>query len=132
MIDLVNLFRRRGIQPTPQRLAVADVILGSRAHPSADQVLENVRRQCPTISRATVYNTLNLLAEKGLVKTQILKEGTVIFDPNIDRHHHFVDEESGQIYDIPWDAIKVTGEQTLKEFEIHEFQVILRGRKKRK
>lgn len=132
MIDLVDLLRRRGIQPTPQRLAVANFILGSRAHPSADQVLENVRRQCPTISRATVYNTLNLLAEKGLVKTQILKEGTVIFDPNIDRHHHFVDEESGQIYDIPWHAIKVTGEQTLKEFEIHEFQVILRGRKKRK
>ncbi len=132
MIDLVALLRRRGIQPTPQRLAVADFILRSRAHPSADQVLENVRRQCPTISRATVYNTLNLLAEKGLVKTQILKEGTVIFDPNIDRHHHFVDEESGQIYDIPWNAIKVSGEQTLEEFEIHEFQVILRGRKKRK
>ncbi len=131
MIDLVALLRRRGIQPTPQRLAVADFILGSRAHPSADQVLENVRRKCPTISRATVYNTLNLMAEKGLVKTQLLKEGTVIFDSNIDRHHHFIDEETGQVYDIPWEAVKVTGEKSLKEFEIHEFQVIMRGRKKR-
>ncbi|MEP0827122.1 MAG: transcriptional repressor [bacterium] len=131
MLDLVTLLQRHGIQPTPQRLAVADFILGSRTHPSADQVLENVRRKCPTISRATVYNTLNLLAEKGLVKTQLLKEGTVIFDSNIDRHHHFIDEETGQVYDIPWEAVKVTGEKSLKEFEIREFQVIMRGRKKR-
>ena len=106
-------------------------VLGSKIHPSAEQVLEKVRQQCSTISRATVYNTLNLLVEKGLLKAQILREGTVVFDSNIGQHHHFIDEESGHIYDVPWRALKVTGEKSLKDFQVREFQVILRGKKKR-
>lgn len=132
MNSAISSLRRCGIQPTPQRIAVVEYILQTVAHPSADEVLENVRRSCPTISRATVYNTLNLLVENGLLSSRILKEGTVVFDANIKKHHHFIDEKTGKIYDIPWEAIKVSGEKSLKEFEIREFQVILRGRKKGK
>jgi len=132
MNNAVDILRSCNIQPTPQRIAVIDYILTATNHPSADQVLEKVKRQCPTISRATVYNTLNLLVEKGLVRSQILKEGTVVFDPNTNRHHHFIDEDTGRIYDIPWDALRVSGEAKLKDFDIREFQVILRGRLKRK
>ena len=95
-------------------------------------MLEQVRHRCPTISRATVYNTLNLLVKKGLLKTQILKEGYVVFDSNIKQHHHLIDEETGNIYDIPWHALKVTGHQALTDFQIHDLQVILRGKKKPK
>lgn len=132
MDEAFFMLRKCGIQPTPQRLAVVEYILKTKDHPSADEVLEKVRSDCPTISRATVYNTLNLLAEKGLIRTQVLKEGTIVFDPNIRLHHHFVDEESGKIYDIPWDALKVSGEESLKEYDIREYQVVVRGRKKRK
>jgi Fe2+ or Zn2+ uptake regulation protein len=131
MENAVSILRECGIRPTPQRVAVVEFIYGSRSHPSADEVLEKVRPKCPTISRATVYNTLNLLVERGLLKLQILQEGTVVFDPNIKQHHHFIDEDSGEIYDIPWNALKVTGEKSLKNFQVHEFQVILRGRKRR-
>lgn len=112
-------------------MAVVEYILDTRAHPSADQVLERVRQQCPTISRATVYNTLNLLVEKGLLKAQVLKEGTVVFDSNIKQHHHFIDEDTGSIFDIPWNALRVTGAKSLKDFQVHEYQVILRGKRKR-
>jgi Fe2+ or Zn2+ uptake regulation protein len=132
MENLVSILRECGIQPTPQRIAVVEFILHTKAHPSADQVLKRVRQQCPTISRATVYNTLNLLVEKGLLKAQILKEGTVVFDSNIKQHHHFIDEDTGNIYDIPWNALKVTGEKSLKGFQVREYQVILRGKRKRK
>ncbi len=132
MNDSVTLLRECGIQPTPQRIAVIEFILNTRSHPSADQALEQVRLQCPTISRATVYNTLNLLVKKGLVRTQIIREGTVVFDCNINQHHHFIDEETGNIYDIPWDQLEVKGKDRLKDFEIVEFQVILRGRRKKK
>lgn len=128
----MTLLRECGIQPTPQRIAVIEFILNTRSHPSADQALEQVRLQCPTISRATVYNTLNLLVKKGLVRTQIIREGTVVFDCNINQHHHFIDEETGNIYDIPWDQLEVKGKDRLKDFEIVEFQVILRGRRKKK
>lgn len=62
---------------------------------------------------------------------QTIKEGAVVFDPNINKHHHFVDNETGDIYDIPWDQLEVKGKDKLKDFEIEEFQVIMRGRKKK-
>ena len=130
MKKTMDALRQNGIQPTPQRIAVMQFILASRTHPSADDVYSNVRRTCPTVSRATVYNTLNLLAEKGVIKTQILREGGLVFDANAERHHHFIDEETGRIYDVPWEAIKVRGEGALTEFEVREVQVVMRGRKR--
>jgi Fe2+ or Zn2+ uptake regulation protein len=112
MNDAIALLRRCDIQPTPQRLAVVNAVLKNGAHPSADDLLESVKKECPTISRATVYNTLNLLAKKGLLKTQVLREGTIVFDPNVSKHHHFIDEDSGRIYDIPWDSLQVEAKTT--------------------
>src|SRR4030042_4257481 len=132
MENAISILRRCGMQPTPQRIAVVDSVFKTTAHPSAEEVLKNVRKDCPTLSRATVYNTLNLLVEKGLLKAQVLKEGSVVFDPNIQRHHHFVDEDSGQIYDVPWDTFKVPPIDCLPVFAITEVQVVVRGRKKRK
>ena len=130
MKKAMDALRQYGIQPTPQRIAVMQYILASHTHPSADDVYSNVRRTCPTVSRATVYNTLNLLAEKGVIKTQILRGGGLVFDANAQRHHHFIDEETGRIYDVPWEAIKVRGEGALTEFEVREVQVVMRGRKR--
>ena len=132
MKDAISILRQCDIQPTPQRIAVVEYVLKSNTHPSADDVLTHARKKCPTVSRATVYNTLNLLVEKGLLGMQTIKEGAVVFDPNIERHHHFVDTETGKIFDIPWDQLEVKGKEKLKEFEVTEFQVILRGRRKKK
>lgn len=131
MKDVIETLRQCGIQPTPQRIAVVEYVLMSRTHPSADDVLSYAREKCPTISRATVYNTLNLLVEKGLLVMQTIKEGAVIFDRNVERHHHFIDEDTGEIHDIPWDQLEVNGKDRLSNFEITEFQVIMRGRKKK-
>jgi len=120
-----------GIQPTPQRIAVAEYVLHTANHPTADEVWMSVPDHCPTLSRATVYNTLNLFAQKGLLRTQPLKEGVVVFDPHVAPHHHFIDEETGKVIDIPWDAVKVTGEKTLRGLEVREYQVVLRGRKRK-
>lgn len=132
MREAIYILRRCGIQPTPQRLAVLNSILKTTTHPSAEELLKKVRHDCPTLSRATVYNTLNLFIEKGLVKPQILKEGSIVFDPNISKHHHFIDEETGKIYDLPWDTFVVTMKDPLADYEISELQVVVRGRKKRK
>jgi len=132
MNDAITILRQGGIQPTPQRIAVVEYVLGSKTHPSADDVLIYARKNCPTVSRATVYNTLNLLVQKGLLGMQTIKEGAVVFDPNIKKHHHFVDNETGDIYDIPWDQLEVKGKEKLRDFEIDEFQVIMRGRRKKK
>ena len=129
MEEIIELLRSRGIQPTPQRIAVMEFLWGKETHPSADEILEKIHRKYPTISRATVYNTLNLFVEKGLLRQQILKEGTAVFDPKVELHHHFIDEDTGKIYDIPWGALQVKGERYLKGFKVREFQVIMRGKR---
>ena len=83
MEDMLKKLAAYGIQPTPQRIAVAEYVLNTVNHPTADEVWMNVRDRCPTLSRATVYNTLNLFAEKGLLRTQSLKDGVAVFDPHV-------------------------------------------------
>ena len=131
MKDALSILRQCDISPTPQRLAVVEYVLESTEHPTADDVLSHARKKCPTVSRATVYNTLNLLVGKGLLGTQTLRDGAVVFDPNVYKHHHLIDNETGDIYDIPWEKLQVKGEEKLEDFEITEYQVILRGRKKK-
>jgi Fur family iron response transcriptional regulator len=129
--DIYDLLHSAGVQPTPQRVAVARYVLGTTSHPTADQVLARARRECPTLSRATVYNTLARLAEHGLVRVQTIREGVVVFDARTERHHHFVDDATGKIYDVPWEALSVSGERALEEFDIREYQVVMRGRRRR-
>jgi len=128
MDDMEGTLRGHGIQPTPQRQAVAAFVLNTETHPSADEVLSRVRRTHPAVSRATVYNTLNLLVDRGLLRARILKEGTVVFDPNVSRHHHFIDEETGRIHDVPWEALEVRGPDSLEGLEVREYYVVMRGR----
>ncbi len=132
MRQLIAILRQQGIQPTSQRLAVAEVVLDRKGHPSAEEVWDQVRRKCPTVSRATVYNTLNLFVKKGLLKLQVLKEGTAVFDAEVHAHHHFIDDETGKIYDVPWESLQVKGEKSLRDFEVRELQVVLRGRRRKR
>jgi Fur family iron response transcriptional regulator len=81
------------------------------------------------ISRATVYNTLNLFVRKGLLRQLVLAEGKVVFDPNVHPHHHFVDDATGAIHDVPWEAVEVRRVEELKGLDVREYQVVMRGRK---
>jgi Fe2+ or Zn2+ uptake regulation protein len=128
---LPERLRKHGIQPSAQRLAVAAFVLDTQAHPSADQVFAEVRTRVPMISRATVYNTLNLFVRKRLLRQLVLAEGKVVFDPHIDPHHHFIDEATGTIHDVPWEALEVRNVEGLKGLSVREYQVVLRGRKGR-
>ncbi|HZM48837.1 MAG TPA: transcriptional repressor, partial [Vicinamibacteria bacterium] len=74
----VEALREHGIQPSAQRVAVADYVLHTDEHPSADQVFAKVRKTFPMLSRATVYNTLNLFVEKHLLRELVLAEGRVV------------------------------------------------------
>ena len=130
MMDVVEVLRRHGIQPSAQRVAIAEVVLSTCAHPSADQVLHAVRARLPQVSRATVYNTLHVLVEGGLLRELELAEGRVAYDPKVEPHHHFIDEATGAIRDVPWDALDVRGVEQLEGLQVSEYQVVLRGRPK--
>lgn len=127
--DLIAQLKGAGIQPSAQRLAVASYVLATDTHPSADEVLAQVQAHFPMLSRATVYNTLNLFVEKGILRQLVLAEGRTVFDPRLEAHHHFIDDESGRIEDIPWDALRVGDVKGLKNYEVREYMVVMRGRK---
>ncbi|HEU4384768.1 MAG TPA: transcriptional repressor [Anaeromyxobacteraceae bacterium] len=131
MSDLGHELRRYGIQPSAQRMAVAEYVLSTDEHPSADQVWARVRADFPMISRATVYNTLNLFVRKGLLRQLTLAEGRVVFDPHLGPHHHFIDDATGAIHDVPWEAVEVRNVENLKGVDVREYQVVMRGRRGR-
>lgn len=128
--EVAELLRTHDVQPSAQRVAIAEYVLDTDEHPSADQVWNRVMEAFPMVSRATVYNTLNMLVEKGLLRQHVLAEGRIVFDPLVEPHHHFIDEETGRIHDVPWDAIKVSRVDALEGFDVAEYQVVLRGRRK--
>jgi len=129
--ETLQTLTEHGIQPSAQRVAVADYVLYTTEHPSADQVWAEVKRSFPMLSRATVYNTLNLFTEKGLLRELVLAEGKVVFDPKLDPHHHFLDEDTGEIVDVPWSALDVRRVHSLSGFDVREYQVVMRGKKTR-
>ena len=83
------------------------------------------------VSRATVYNTLNLFVDQGLLRQVIVGAGRVLFDPHTEAHHHFVDEESGRVFDVPFEALDVENVDQLEGFEVSEYEVVLRGKLQR-
>jgi Fe2+ or Zn2+ uptake regulation protein len=129
MKDVAEALRGHGIQPSAQRVAVAHYALETEDHPSADEVWANVKRRFPMISRATVYNTLNLFVEKGILARHVIAEGRVVFDPKVERHHHFIDDATGRIHDVPWESLDVKRVESLRGFDVREYQVVLRGRR---
>lgn len=123
---------KHGIRATAQRLAIAEFVLHTDEHPSADEVWDAVRVSFPVVSRATVYNTLNLFVDHGLLQALTVTEGRVVFDPNMHKHHHFIDEESGEILDLPWEALNVGRIDRLEGFDVRDYQVLVRGTRRPK
>lgn len=92
--------KRAGLKLTPQRIAIARELEGDETHPTAQELYERLRPAFPTMSFATVYNTLDALARHGLIRS--IRLGTAVrFDPNTSPHHHAVCDACGVIVDLP-------------------------------
>jgi Fe2+ or Zn2+ uptake regulation protein len=131
-INAIETLTQHGIHPSAHRVAVAQYVLTTHDHPSADRVLDRVRDRFPMISRATVYNTLNLFVEKGLLRVLHLAEDSVVFDPKLERHHHLIDDETGQIHDIAWNKVEIKNIKSISNYDINEYQVVMHGRRRKK
>lgn len=105
--EIVERLRAHGITPTQQRVEIACVLFERHQHVSADQVLARVHARDASVSKATVYNTLGLFAEKGLVREVIVDPARVFYDSNLDPHHHLFHVDSGTLEDIPVSQVNV-------------------------
>ncbi len=97
---IAELLEQKNILPTVQRIEIACLMLGEAQHLSADQVLARSRAAGLTVSKATVYNTLGLLVEKGLVREVIVDTTKVFYDSTTTPHHHFYNIDDATLTDI--------------------------------
>jgi len=116
-----------GVRPTNQRVEIARLLLASHDHFSAEQVVRMVGRGANYVSRATVYNTLNLFRESGLVRQLVVDTGKIFYDSNTEPHYHFYDSTTGELHDIDPSTIGLTGLQNLPEgMEVDGIDIIIR------
>lgn len=89
-----------GIRVTDQRLQIASILLSAPAHLTAEQIADALRHGGAQVSKATVYNTLNLFAARGLIRQLNVDGNRAWFDSNVEPHYHFHDEQSGALSDV--------------------------------
>ncbi|MGE3667030.1 MAG: Fur family transcriptional regulator [Steroidobacteraceae bacterium] len=98
--EIAERLTAHGIQPTAQRLRIATVLLSAPQHLSAEQLLAQLVAEGARVSKATVYNTLNLFAGRGLIRPLSVDGARAWFDSNVEPHYHFHDIESGALTDV--------------------------------
>ena len=105
---LISRLKAGGLRPTRQRLALARLLFdGGDRHLTAEQLHNEALAADVRVSVATVYNTLHQFTKAGLLREVVVEPGRSYFDTNVDNHHHFYFESSGQLQDIPSDQLHV-------------------------
>lgn len=105
--EVLAEFARFGILPTPQRLEIAEILFEKPQHLSAEQIIDRLRADGSGVSKATVYNTLNLFSDRGLTRECLVDPERRFYDSNTQPHHHFYNVDTGQLIDIPRNEIKL-------------------------
>jgi Fur family transcriptional regulator, iron response regulator len=111
--EAVSLLTHRGVLPTAQRVDVALLTLARPQHLSAEQVIAAIKTNGLRISKATVYNTLNLFCERGLLRTVDVDPTRQFYDSSTTAHHHFYNVDTGELTDIPLESIVLTVDTAL-------------------
>jgi Fe2+ or Zn2+ uptake regulation protein len=89
-----------GINPSYQRLRILEYLLNNLCHPTVDMIYSELIREIPTLSKTTIYNTLDLFEERGLILSLTIDESEVRYESNLVPHAHFKCEQCGGIFDV--------------------------------
>jgi Fe2+ or Zn2+ uptake regulation protein len=108
--SMLSSVRGAGLKLTPQRMAIVEELAADETHPTAQDIFDRLRAKMPTMSFATVYNTLDALSRAGLCTTLSLSPGSGRFDPNMAPHHHAVCDGCGAIRDVFPPAVRPRAE----------------------
>lgn len=112
---------------TPQRLAILKYLKDNKEHPSALDVFKSISRKFPTISFATVYNTLEMLKRKGIITELTIDPERKRFDPDTSPHHHMICTKCGKVVDVVFEVPVNLKEIQSFGFEVERIQVDIYG-----
>jgi Fur family peroxide stress response transcriptional regulator len=113
--QLIAKLREKGYKVTPQRLAICESILSSKNHPTADHIYQEVKKKYPTLSLATIYQTLHLLKEIGLLQELEFSGRISRYDPDTSPHINIICKNCGTIQDYKSESIRELWSQIIRE-----------------
>ncbi|MFQ5736424.1 MAG: Fur family transcriptional regulator [Thermodesulfobacteriota bacterium] len=119
MDKIISRYRGKGFKLTPQRIAILQFLEGNTGHPTAEEIYSEIKKTNPTVSFATVYNTLQALKDRGELLEITIDPQRKHFDPNPEPHHHIICTECKKIGDIFVDYSMALSlpEEVLEEFQ---------------
>lgn len=91
---------RYSIRPSVQRTAIMEYLMNHKTHPTVEEIYLALNPSIPTLSKTTVYNTLNLFSEKGAVQVLTIDDKNARYDADVSRHGHFYCRSCGKVHDI--------------------------------
>ena len=94
-----NKLVEKGLKITPQRIAILEAIIKLNNHPTAEHIIDYIRKNHPNIATATVYKVLDTLAKKGLIKKVKTEKDVMRYDAFLEKHHHLYSSDSDRIED---------------------------------
>ncbi len=126
---IIRRLRGQGLKVTPQRIAILRYLEGNRAHPSVEDIHRDVVREYPTISLATVYNTLDTLEQIREIQAITIDPSRKHYDPDTSAHHHALCNQCRAIQDVfaPEDGSWQVPEGATNGFRIDSASVYFRG-----
>ena len=131
--ELLNQFRAKckahGLSMTPQRLAIYKAMIGSRDHPSAENIYNLVRASFPDIALDTVYRTLSTFSEIGVIHVVEGYGEARRYDPDVEPHHHFRCMRCNKIIDLYENSIEKPkiSPRLKKKYNVANVKVVLEG-----
>ncbi len=115
-----------GINPSYQRLRILDYLINNLCHPTVDMIYSELIREIPTLSKTTVYNTLNLFQKRGIILGLTIDESEVRYESNVVPHAHFKCERCGEIIDVHV-CHPILTKGFVNNHKIHEGHLYLKG-----
>jgi len=124
--------RAHKVKPTSQRIEIGELLFATPRHMSADGIISELRAAGSRVSKATVYNTLNLFASHGLVREVSVDPERQFYDSTTESHHHFFNVDTGELLDIAKDDLEFGRLPALPDgTEAQDIEVIVRVRNRR-
>ncbi|SHE69600.1 Fur family transcriptional regulator, peroxide stress response regulator [Desulforamulus putei DSM 12395] len=124
---MIKKFKNLGLKLTPQRLAILNLLEGNAKHPSAEEIYNQLKPQYPSLSLATVYNTLEILAKAGELQEIRIKADKRHFDPNPAPHGHFLCRSCQSIYDLDAGPLEIQTPLNIKGYLVEEYTLYFYG-----
>jgi Fur family peroxide stress response transcriptional regulator len=124
---IIKKFKELGLKLTPQRLAILNLLEGNTKHPSAEEIYNQLKPQYPSLSLATVYNTLEVLTRAGELQEIRIKADKRHFDPNPAPHGHFLCRICESIHDLDAAPLEIETPLNIKGYLVEEYTLYFYG-----